>query len=50
VVDGEHPRSVKKLAMNNIKRLSHGRGKDEIRQNVEAQFGMGLFQSLLLMS
>jgi hypothetical protein len=40
--DGEHLRSVKKLAINNIKRFSHHRGKDEIRQNAEAQFWNGL--------
>jgi hypothetical protein len=30
-IDGRHLGSLKKLAMNNIKRFSHHRGKDEIR-------------------
>jgi hypothetical protein len=41
-IDGEHSRSLKKLAKNNIKRFSHDRGKDEIRQNAEAPFWNGL--------
>jgi hypothetical protein len=41
-IDGEHMGSVKKPAMSNIKRFSHHRGKDEIRQNAEAHFWNGL--------
>jgi hypothetical protein len=41
-VDGEHLGSVKKLAISNIKRFLHHRGKDEIRQNAETQFWNGL--------
>jgi hypothetical protein len=40
-VDGEHLGFVKNRTMKNIKNFSHDRGKDEIRQNVEAQFGNG---------
>jgi hypothetical protein len=35
-IDGEHLGSGEKLAMNNIKRFSHDRGNDEIRQKAEA--------------
>jgi hypothetical protein len=41
-IDEEHLGSMKMLAMNNIKRFSHHRGKDEIRQNAEARFWNGL--------
>jgi hypothetical protein len=41
-IDGEQIGSVKKPAMNNIKRFSYHRGKDEISQNGEAQFWNGL--------
>jgi hypothetical protein len=41
-IDGEHLESLQKLAMNNIKRHSHHRGKDEISQNSKAQFWTGL--------
>jgi hypothetical protein len=40
-VDGEHMGYMKKPAMNNIKRFSHHREKDEIRQNTEARFWNG---------
>jgi len=41
-VDEEPIRDAQKTAINNIKRFSHHRGKDEIRQNAEAQFWNGL--------
>jgi hypothetical protein len=37
MVDEEYMESVKMRRINNIKRFSHHRGKDEIRQCVEAQ-------------
>jgi hypothetical protein len=37
-IDGDHIESMKKRAMNNIKRFSHHRGKEKTRQNAETQF------------
>jgi hypothetical protein len=42
VVDEEPLGCVKTLAKNSIKRFSHDRGKDEIREKAEAQFWNGL--------
>jgi hypothetical protein len=41
-VDEEHMESTKNLAVSSIKKFSHSRGKEEIRQNAEAQFWNGL--------
>jgi hypothetical protein len=41
-IDEEHLGSMKKLAMNNIKRFSRHRGKDEIRQDAKALVWNGL--------
>jgi hypothetical protein len=41
-VDREHIGSLKQPAMSNIKRFSHHREKDEIRQNAEAQCWSGV--------
>jgi hypothetical protein len=45
-LDGEFRGSVKKLAMSNIKRFSHHRGKDEIKQNVKSQSWKDRLQNL----
>jgi hypothetical protein len=46
-VDAEHMESVKKPAMNSIKRFSYHRGNNKTRQNTEAQFWNGLISEFV---